>query len=195
MVIVFTAPSQKRAIQSHAEQVFPEECCGLLLGLHQPANESKSQTRQGHDLQDHDFQDHNFQGHDFQNTVMAVVSAENVWSESPRRQDAQQPHAGTDRRYAISAIAMVEAQQYARSKGWDIIGIYHSHPNHEAVPSEWDRAWAWPQYSYVIVSVKDGTAQDLRSWTLDINHKFLPEKLVISGATDPQVTPNFEDTP
>jgi proteasome lid subunit RPN8/RPN11 len=167
-VLVIITQSQSQAIYTHAEQTYPEECCGLLLGTCQRRNELTK------------------------NNVMEVLPAINTWSQSPFVHDAS--HSGEDRRYAIDPVFTVKAQQYARANGWDIIGIYHSHPNHEAVPSEWDRLWAWPQYSYLIVSVKNGTAQDLRSWTLDTRHEFLPEKLVISGATDPQVMPNLEDT-
>ena len=88
---------------------------------------------------------------------------------------------------------MLHAQQHARRNGWDIMGIYHSHPDAAAVPSEWDRAWAWPQYSYVIIAVENGIACDLQSWCLDIHHEFLPERLMVSDITPPQVMPNLED--
>jgi proteasome lid subunit RPN8/RPN11 len=175
MALVLTTLRQLTTIQYHAEATYPEECCGLLLGICQ--KQGKANDREADD-----------------HMVLEVLPAANVWSQSLLAQDSEQVSMNEERRYAIDAIAMVKAQQYARGKGWDIIGIYHSHPDHLAVPSEWDRAWAWPQYSYVIVSVQNGTAHDLQSWILDMHHEFLPEKLVISGTTDPQVTPTLEDS-
>jgi proteasome lid subunit RPN8/RPN11 len=180
MALVFTALAQLTTIQHHAEETYPEECCGLLLGLYQRQSKAAEQL----DADEKTVHEH---------TVLEVLPTVNVWSESLRAQDCEQVSTTQERRYAIDAIAMVKAQQYARGKGWDIIGIYHSHPDHLAVPSEWDRAWAWPQYAYVIVSVQSGIAHDLQSWILDMHHEFLPEKLVISGTTDPQVIPTPED--
>jgi proteasome lid subunit RPN8/RPN11 len=186
MALVFTALEQLTTIQHHAEKTYPEECCGLLLGLYQRQNAATEQM-----VFDEQFDKQTVHEH----TVLEVLPTINVWSESLRAQDSEQASTTQERRYAIDAIAMVKAQQYARGKGWDIIGIYHSHPDHLAVPSEWDRAWAWPQYAYVIVSVQNGIAQDLQSWILDMHHEFLPEKLVISGTTDPQVMPAEDLTP
>ena len=47
-----------------------------------------------------------------------------------------------------------------------LLGFYHSHPDHPAEPSEYDREHAWPGYSYVITSVSGENVQDMRSWTL-----------------------------
>jgi proteasome lid subunit RPN8/RPN11 len=179
MALVFTALNQLTALQRHGEEIYPEECCGLLLGVCERGREAEDPEAENPEASNR--------------IIWEVLPTANAWSESLLAQDAEQAYIGEERRYAIDAIAMLEAQQYARGKGWDIIGIYHSHPDHLAVPSEWDRAWAWPQYSYVIVSVQNGTAHDLQSWILDMHHKFLPEKLVISRATDPQVMPNLED--
>jgi proteasome lid subunit RPN8/RPN11 len=175
MALVLTNPDQLTTIQRHAEATYPDECCGLLLGIYRRQDETENSKTEN-------------------KVVLEVLPTVNAWSESPLAQDSEQVCVNETRRYAIDAVAMVEAQRYARGKGWDIIGIYHSHPDHLAVPSEWDRAWAWPQYSYVIVSVRNGTAQDLQSWVLDMHHEFLPEKLVISETTDPQVTLTLEDS-
>lgn len=87
-------------------------------------------------------------------------------------------------RFSIAPKAMLQAQKDARDHNMDIIGIYHSHPDYPAIPSEFDQAIAWPQYSYVIVSVQQGKAIDLKSWSLDDNHQFGPEEMhtVSSGA-------------
>lgn len=83
------------------------------------------------------------------------------------------------RRYTIAPIVFLQAQSEARDRRLDIIGIYHSHPDNCATPSEFDRVYAWPQYSYIIVSVQQGKACDLNSWSLDDNHRFQPEEMII----------------
>jgi proteasome lid subunit RPN8/RPN11 len=69
-------------------------------------------------------------------------------------------------RYLIPPDEVVKGDRYARERGLDIVGFYHSHPNVAARPSGYDLEHAWPWYSYVIVSVKEGQASDLHSWIL-----------------------------
>ncbi|MBX3460089.1 MAG: M67 family metallopeptidase [Planctomycetes bacterium] len=64
----------------------------------------------------------------------------------------------------------------ARKRGLDIIGIYHSHPDHPAQPSATDLAAAWEGYSYVIVAVNKGKPGDFHSFEL-VNGEFHPEEL------------------
>jgi proteasome lid subunit RPN8/RPN11 len=61
----------------------------------------------------------------------------------------------------------LQGERYAREKGLDVIGFYHSHPDSPAVPSQYDLDHAWPTYSYIIVSVKSNGAEDLRSWEME----------------------------
>ena len=70
-------------------------------------------------------------------------------------------------RYELDPAALLAADEAARSRGLEIIGIWHSHPDHPAVPSETDRAQAWRGWSYIIVSVASGGVEDLRSWRLN----------------------------
>ena len=58
-------------------------------------------------------------------------------------------------------------EKAAREHGLEVIGWYHSHPDHPARPSDFDREHAWPWYSYVIVSVMNGEPGDMTSWRLN----------------------------
>ena len=83
-----------------------------------------------------------------------------------RRVDNRQT-TNRSRRYAITADDYRAAQEAATERDLDIVGFYHSHPDHPARPSETDLAEAtFPGYTYVIVSVRGGSANDLTAWTL-----------------------------
>ncbi|HMA33924.1 MAG TPA: M67 family metallopeptidase [Chloroflexia bacterium] len=69
-------------------------------------------------------------------------------------------------RFLITPEDMLRAEKTARAQGLSVVGFYHSHPEAEAVASSYDRDHAWPWYTYIIVSVKERVAQELRSWTL-----------------------------
>jgi len=69
-------------------------------------------------------------------------------------------------RFLITPEDMMKAEQAARAKKLDVIGFYHSHPDHPSAPSGYDKDHALPFYSYVIVSVDNGKAQVLTSWEL-----------------------------
>lgn len=69
-------------------------------------------------------------------------------------------------RFLIAPDDMMRGEKHARAKGLDVLGFYHSHPDHPAVPSAFDLEHAWPVYSYVIVSVRSGRAEDLLSFEL-----------------------------
>jgi proteasome lid subunit RPN8/RPN11 len=61
---------------------------------------------------------------------------------------------------------VLAAHKEARGLGLDVVGYYHSHPDHPSRPSDFDRDHAWPGLSYLIVSVQKGTVADERSWRL-----------------------------
>ena len=71
------------------------------------------------------------------------------------------------RRFAVDPLALIRADKAAAAEGMVVLGFYHSHPDHPARPSEYDREHAWPFYSYVIVSIAQGKAVDMTSWVLD----------------------------
>lgn len=114
-------------IRRHAQETYPEECCGFLLGK---VGES---------------------GNEIHATARAVNRNEN------RRQD----------RYVISPDDYRSAAGSARKAGLEIVGIYHSHPDHPARPSTTDLETAtFPGYTYAIVSVRGGRAAELTAWSL-----------------------------
>lgn len=83
-------------------------------------------------------------------------------------------------RFSVTAEDVLDADRAAQKRGLEVIGWYHSHPDHPARPSQYDREHAWPWYSYVIVSVQNGAPQDMTSWRLkDDRQDFLPEGIEI----------------
>jgi proteasome lid subunit RPN8/RPN11 len=77
------------------------------------------------------------------------------------REDGEQYH-----RFLITPEDMLRAEQTARAMKLDVVGFYHSHPDHPAVPSGYDKEHALPFYAYVIVSVYKGEAKGVTSWEL-----------------------------
>lgn len=81
------------------------------------------------------------------------------------------------RRFAIAPLDYLRAEQEALERGLDLLGIYHSHPLHPAVPSEHDLAQALPTFSYIILQVEPGQIIDLRSWQLNEAGAFVEETI------------------
>ncbi|MCU0543349.1 MAG: M67 family metallopeptidase [Oscillatoriaceae cyanobacterium Prado104] len=143
------------SIRTHAESTYPCECCGLLLG------------RVAGDVK----------------TLVEVLPVQNAWVSEAEECWPEQKQLTETRRYAISPTDMLKAMKYGRDRSWEIIGIYHSHNDCPAVPSEFDRAGAWPQYSYIIVSVIQGSSTDLYSWILDGEGNFRSEEILTVAQT------------
>lgn len=100
--------------------------------------------------------------------VTEVLPVENQREEVARRN-----------RYLISPETIIAGEQAAEQKGLEVIGFFHSHPDHPARPSAFDREHAWPWYSYVITSVEHGRVSGSRSWRLlDDRSQFVEEEMV-----------------
>ena len=140
-------PEHLQTMRTHAESTYPEECCGIILGYQ--ASSGK--------------------------TVVEVMSTDNAWSPEAADFPDDGMAYSQRRRYAIAPLVMLQAQKEARDRHLNIIGIYHSHPDYPAMPSEFDRLYAWQEYSYIIVSVQKGIAADIKSWCLDDSHQFQDE--------------------
>ena len=94
-----------------------------------------------------------------------------------QREDSKQ------NRYLIAPEQVLAADREARASGLDVVGFFHSHPDHPARPSAFDLEHAWPYYSYVIVSVERGRVADTRSWRLGESRSgFEPETMEILPA-------------
>jgi proteasome lid subunit RPN8/RPN11 len=113
------------ALRTHGEEIYPHECCGVLLG----------------------------RSEDGVNTVEAAVRAGNTRTDSAHN------------RYSIAPQELVKIQRQGRELGWDIVGFYHSHPDHPAQWSSTDLAEAhWLGCSYVITAVAGGVAKQTNSF-------------------------------
>src|SRR5919206_1730232 len=86
--------------------------------------------------------------------VTAAVALPNTTEEGPRR------------RFLVRPSDYRTAETRASELGGELLGFYHSHPDHPARPSQFDLDHAWPNFAYVIVSVMSGTARDMTVWFL-----------------------------
>ena len=88
---------------------------------------------------------------------------------------------GTDEqyhRYLLTPQDMLHGEDEAARRGLDVIGIFHSHPDHVAEPSGFDRDWALPWYSYIITSVEKGHVVGSRSWLLKEDRSAFDEERI-----------------
>src|SRR6186997_90171 len=86
--------------------------------------------------------------------VTATVALPNTTDEGPRR------------RFEVSPSDYRIAEQQATALGGELLGFYHSHPDHPARPSQFDLDHAWPTFAYIIVAVASGTAREMTVWYL-----------------------------
>ena len=125
-------------IRQHGAETYPNECCGALLGR-DVAPDVTSTTAGGVQPA---------------REILALFPLVNRRDDSPRN------------RFSVTAEDVRDAEKAASEKKLDVVGWYHSHPDHPARPSQYDREHAWPWYSYVIVSVADGKPAEMTSWRL-----------------------------
>ncbi len=84
-------------------------------------------------------------------------------------------------RFLIRPEELMRGERHARERKLDVVGFYHSHPDHPAVPSQYDLDHAWPTYSYIIVSVREGQATDLFSWEMEADRSRFNEEGISKG--------------
>jgi proteasome lid subunit RPN8/RPN11 len=141
------------AIAAHAEATYPDECVGLLLGTLD--DEAKTAT--------------------------GAYAVENRWAGQVSLAESDDPTSRRDRFY-LDPRDYLRADREARAKGLEIVGCYHSHPDYPATPSERDRvgsqAIGGTSFSFVIQSVRAGSAAELASWLLvDAGARFEAEEI------------------
>jgi proteasome lid subunit RPN8/RPN11 len=163
-VLKYTA-EHIETITAHAQATYPEECCGLLIGTVDRSQQPETRV------------------------LTEVYPTQNAWNPEAAAAmaeltDASQDDLAKARRhwYWIDPHEIFQAQRYAQLHNLEIIGVYHSHPDHAAVPSESDRVVAWAGYSYVIVSVVRGEAAEVRCWCLNEQNQFEAEEMLSMAA-------------
>jgi proteasome lid subunit RPN8/RPN11 len=88
--------------------------------------------------------------------VERLEPMDNVWDAAEQR-----------RRFAIDPKQLMKIDREVAAEGKVVLGFYHSHPDHPARPSETDRMYGWPFYSYVIVSIQNRQPAAMTCWVLD----------------------------
>jgi proteasome lid subunit RPN8/RPN11 len=126
-----------KVMQQHAEEAYPNECCGFFYGA-----------------EDED-------------RMIEEASRVSNSKEGDQR-----------RRFEVSALDYMRAERYADESGKTLLGVYHSHPDHPARPSEHDLKQAVPYFSYIILSVQKGKVVDITSWQLNSVNKEFEEETI-----------------
>jgi len=149
--------AQFESIRRHGVKDYPSECCGVLLG--KAVGDAKEVTE--------------------------VVPLTNLRHDPARAQELlplDDQNKETDKnRFLIDPLDQLRVEKGARERGLDVLGYYHSHPDHPARPSVYDRDHAWPWYSYVIIAVEKGVPKDLTSWVLaEDRSAFGPEPVEVA---------------
>ncbi len=126
-----------RYIKDLAKKSYPNECCGLLIGI------NTSEKR-----------------------IVDVRPTQN-WN-------VERSHD----RYVIDRREFEKIDKEAVKKGFQIIGVYHSHPDHPAIPSEYDSEHACSWFSYIIVAVEKGETTDIKSWVFNDKEKLFEEEKI-----------------
>ena len=105
-------------------------------------------------------------------TVVELLPMENAMDEAEQHN-----------RVLILPKDVLKAERYARSQKLDVIGYYHSHPDHPAIPSQFDLDHALPVWTYIIVSVEDGKAVNLLAWEMESDRSKFNEEEIIFAET------------
>lgn len=138
-------------IRAHGAETYPHECCGALLGRDPGTSQEGAGVRKQPPRE-----------------VLALFPLVNRRDDSPRN------------RFSVTAEDVLAADRNAQAQELEVIGWYHSHPDHPARPSQYDQDHAWPWYSYIIVSVHSGTPKEMTSWRLqDDRSEFVQEGIAI----------------
>jgi proteasome lid subunit RPN8/RPN11 len=142
----------RERIERHGAETYPHECIGILLGRDQVGCRA----------------------------VTEIIPMENAWNRAEANPYEAGPGDSTRNRSLVDPKDYLRAEHEARNRGMDIVGFYHSHPDHPARPSEFDRRNAWPWFSYVILAVENGVPREMTAWVLSEDRdRFLLEPISI----------------
>ena len=83
------------------------------------------------------------------------------------------------RRFLVDPHDYLQVEQEADRRALAVLGFYHSHPDHPAAPSDFDRKHAWPNLHYLIVAVDAGVARELTSWLLSEDRSIMREESIL----------------
>ena len=95
-----------------------------------------------------------------------LIRIENNWKEGDGEETRH-------RRFAITAEDYKKIENQAKNDGLNLLGFYHTHPDHPPKPSGTDLSYAWPFFSYIILSVQKAKAQESFSYALDLDRNIL----------------------
>lgn len=156
--MLYLSAEAASAIAAHAEATYPDECVGLLLGTLESDGETKR--------------------------ITAIYTAENTWQGQVSLAENDDATSRRDRFY-LDPKDYLRADREARARGLDVVGCYHSHPDHPAEPSGRDQVGFQATgggrgFAFIIQSVRQGTAETLASWLLlDNGSRFEQETVTV----------------
>ena len=110
--------------------------------------------------------------------ILGQVNDEERWASKLLPMENKSQSESRHNRYLIHPEDMLAGEQEAEMLSLEILGVFHSHPDHPAEPSEFDRQWALPWYSYLITSVDRGQALESRSWRLNDDRSQMIEEVL-----------------
>ena len=114
-------------------------------------------------------------GH-FQDGKKRVVKTDPIDNTSPENRR---------RRFVITPDEYRRVDALAKASGLELLGFYHSHPDHPAKPSQTDLTYAWPVFSYIILSIEKNVPKTMRSFILDLDtNEFTDEDMQIEGTEE-----------
>ena len=110
--------------------------------------------------------------------VVGILAGNREQHHVSRIQPLINERADTKNRYKVSPLLLMRQEQALERQGLEIVGYYHSHPDHPAKYSEYDKEHALPNMSYLILSVLNGKAQAIQSWRICEDRTQMTEELI-----------------
>jgi proteasome lid subunit RPN8/RPN11 len=149
-VITTLRPVASADLRRMAAAAYPDEGCGVLVGVRGAELVEVVQVTQGRNLVD------------------------------DRRRD----------RYELDPGDILRAERSARARNLDVVGFWHTHPDHPARPSRFDTERAWADYVYVICGVTAGGVDAVAAFELDASGEFVDVPLHEAGNGDEAAVAN-----